>query len=196
MNQRHLSDDRLIELSLTGVAAPAEEPHLAACGECEGRRAALMDMLDGIAQTATLEADAAFPAERLARQHARILHRIEQEGRPARVIAFPAGHPQAPVMMRSRPASRWVAGAAAAGLVIGLLAGHLAHELPGGRRVVAPQQIVSNESGSARALRPVSTTLSDDEFLGQIEVAVDSGGPAALRPLDALTPRAWDVAAR
>jgi hypothetical protein len=30
-------------------------------------------------------------------------------------------------------------------------------------------------------------------LLGQIEAAVDSSGPAALRPLDALTPRAWDV---
>ena len=40
----------------------------------------------------TQEADAAFPAERLARQRARILQRVDQDGRPARVIAFPAGH--------------------------------------------------------------------------------------------------------
>jgi hypothetical protein len=38
-----------------------------------------------------------------------------------------------------------------------------------------------------------SISMSDDEFLGQVEAAVGSTGPAALRPLDALTPRAWDV---
>jgi hypothetical protein len=40
--------------------------------------------------------------------------------------------------------------------------------------------------------RTVVASLSDDELLGQIELAVGSAGPAALRPLDALTPRAWD----
>jgi len=38
-----------------------------------------------------------------------------------------------------------------------------------------------------------SISMSDDEFLGQVKAAVGSTGPAALRPLDALTPRAWDV---
>jgi hypothetical protein len=39
----------------------------------------------------------------------------------------------------------------------------------------------------------VAASLSDDELLGQIEAAVGSTGPAALRALDAVTPRAWDV---
>jgi hypothetical protein len=43
------------------------------------------------------------------------------------------------------------------------------------------------------ALRAVSTSLSDDEFLGEVEAA-GSLGPPALRALDALTPRAWEVA--
>jgi hypothetical protein len=34
---------------------------------------------------------------------------------------------------------------------------------------------------------------SDDELLGQVELAASGVGPALLRPLDALTPRAWDV---
>jgi hypothetical protein len=45
----------------------------------------------------------------------------------------------------------------------------------------------------AVAARTVVASLSDDELLGQIELAVDSPGPAVLAPLDALTPRAWDV---
>ena len=39
----------------------------------------------------------------------------------------------------------------------------------------------------------VPTTFSEEEFLGQIELAASRNGPAALRPLDAMTPRAWDV---
>jgi hypothetical protein len=199
MNQKHLSDDRLIEICLAGSAAPGAEPHLVSCAECELRRATLTRMLDDISESAVAEADAAFPADRLARQQARILHRIELEGRPGRVIAFPAGQAQEPAVLRTRPASRWVAGAAAAGLVIGLLAGHLAHDLPGSVRAAPAPQIVSNKvtsPTSGGALRPVSATLSDDEFLGQVELALGSNGPAALRPLDVLTPRAWDVAAQ
>jgi len=194
MNQKHLSDNRLIEMCLTGDTRSAE-PHLVACGECERRREALTRMLEDVSESAAAEADAVFPADRLARQQASILHRIELDGRPGRVIAFPAGHPQEPAVQRTRPASRWVAGAAAAGLLIGLLAGHLAHELPD-TGVAAGPQFAATDSASSIALRAVSTTMSDDEFLGLVEMAVGGNGPAALRPLDALTPRAWEVAAQ
>lgn len=193
MNQKHLSDDRLIEISLAAPGAEVADPHLGSCPECHLRHAELTQMLGDISGAAALDADTAFPEDRLARQRGRILHRIDVEGRPGRVIAFPAGHPQEAAVLRTRPASRWVAGAAAAGLIIGLLAGHFAHDFPGAARVSPPPQIVANDTG-ARALRPVSTTMSDDEFLGQVEVALDSNGPAALRPLDVLTPRAWEVA--
>ena len=192
MNQRHLTDDRLIEICLAGSAAPQPDPHLVTCGECERRRAALTEMLAQVSEATAIEADAAFPAERLARQQARILQRVDQEGRPGRVIAVPAGHSKEPTVARTRPAARrWVAAAAAAGLFVGLLAGHYAHDLPGGGRLAVAPQIVANDAGSGVAIRAVSTTLSDDEFLGQI-VAIGSAGPAALRPLDAVTPRAWD----
>ena len=43
-------------------------------------------------------------------------------------------------------------------------------------------------------LRAVATTFSEDEFLGQIEMAPDSPGPGtALRALHDVTPRAWEV---
>ncbi len=38
-----------------------------------------------------------------------------------------------------------------------------------------------------------TVSASDDEFFGQVELAFGSAGPAALRSLDALTPRASDV---
>jgi hypothetical protein len=220
---KHLSDDRLIELGMmargtaeadaagfdaagfdaagfdaagfgaagfgaAGLGTASPDLHLADCAHCRSRYAGLARLLDEVTQVAVAEADVAFPADRLTRQQARILQRIEQAGRPGRLIVFPAGHPHTPLLVRSRPASRWVAAAAVAGLVVGLVTGQL---LPVGSSVPTGQ-IVSNEAGSGMALRAVSTTLSDDEFLGQVEAA-GSAGPAALRPLDALTPRAWEV---
>jgi hypothetical protein len=42
----------------------------------------------------------------------------------------------------------------------------------------------------------VSTTLSEEEFLGRLEVAIEGTGGSALRPLDDLTPLVWEVAAQ
>ena len=80
-----------------------------------------------------------------------------------------------------RRGRRWVAaaGAVAAAFLVGIFTGHLTHQLPGrpcrdahGRR--APVDAVA-------PLRTVVASLSDDELLGQIELAVGSAGPAALR---------------
>lgn len=190
MNQPHLSDDRLIEICVSGSPSAAERAHLAVCATCEQRRGSIVEILADLDQAATLEADAAFPTERLERQQARIFHRIDEHGRPGRVITFPAS--QAPrVPLRARPHVRWAAAAAAAAFVVGLLTGHLAHDLPQ-RAEADPPVTVTDEAGAA-PLRAVSTTFSEDEFLGQIELAAGRNGPAALRPLDAMTPRAWDV---
>jgi hypothetical protein len=140
------------------------------------------------------EADAAFPDERLNRQHARILQRVDQDGRPGRVIAFPAGQNRIPVsLLQTSRTTRWVAAAAALAFVAGVAAGQ---RLPTEFRFVPGSQM----SGSHPAtLEPTGTTLhastplvpSDDEFLGELEIAAQSR-PAVLRHIDALTPRAWD----
>ena len=192
--QRHLSDDRLIEVCLESAPARGELQHLDSCVECQGRRADIARMLMDISQAAAAEADAVFPAERLTRQHARILQRLEHEGRPGRVIAFPAGHGSDPYVLRTRPAMRWIAGAAAAGLVIGLLAGHLAHDFSVIRPGRATQlAIAARPAADVPTLRAVATTISEDDFLGQIDLAIEGSGSTSLRPLDELTPRAWEV---
>ncbi len=188
MNERHISDDRLIEICVSGAAASAEQSHVAGCPACEQRQASIVQILGELDVVATLEADVAFPADRLERQQARILQRIDQDGRPGRLIAFPAA-PQTTIL-RSRPHVRWAAAAAAAAFVMGMVAGQLVHDFsPAEERT--SQQIVADDS-EAVPLRAVSTTFSEDEFLGQIELAAHNG-PAALRPLDAMTPRAWDI---
>jgi hypothetical protein len=191
MNERHLSDDRLIEMCVAGPAAPAERAHLAGCPRCELRRASIVQILADVDETATRDADAAFPPERLERQQARILQRIDQDGRPGRLVAFPASQPAGTLLLRTRPHARWAAAAAAAAFVAGLLTGHLAHDFTIARDP-APAHVIANDAGSS-PLRAVSTTFSEDEFLGEIEQAAARNGPSALRPLDAMTPRAWDV---
>jgi hypothetical protein len=153
-------------------------------------------MLADYSDTVIAEADAAFPAERLARQQTRILQRLEQEGRPGRVIAFPAGHVHEPSGLRARPGMRWIAGAAAAGLIIGIVAGHLTHDLSTRVDSRAAQIVASSPEPGAPALRAVSTTLSEEEFLGQLEMAIEGTRSASLQPLDDLTPRVWEIAAR
>jgi hypothetical protein len=196
MGQRHLTDDRLVEMCLDASAAETERQHLYACADCQSRCTSLMRMLTDVNEATAAEVDTLFPAERLARQQARILQRIEHEGRPARVIAFPAGHGSEAFALRTRPATRWIAGAAAAGLLIGLLAGHLAHDFSiapvRGGRIAAT---VVRPSAAAPTLQAIATTISEDDFLGQVDVAIEEAGSGSLRPLDDLTPRVWEVAA-
>jgi hypothetical protein len=182
----HLSDDQLIELCLADAAHPVAE-----CASCEARRADLATLLDEVSATADQQADVAFPADRLARQQARILQRLEQDGRPGRLITFP-GHAQDAPPIRIRPGTRWVAAAAVAAFVIGLLTGHLAHDMPAA--TPATPVVRAIDTPPSTPLRAVATTFSEDEFLVQIELAADSPGPGtALRALHEVTPRAWEV---
>jgi anti-sigma factor RsiW len=190
MKDTHLKDDVLVALCLD--EAPIESSdHLAACPACGRRLASLAAMLDGIADTMTATADAAFPPERRARQQMRILQRVAQHATFGRVLAFPHAHqPASRRPLRPTRMRRWVAGAAAAGLFIGMLAGHLVHQLP----VLQPaaQTQTAPVRQPAAALR-AATTLSDDEFLREVQRVLDRSGPVALGRLDALTPVAWEM---
>lgn len=187
MSHPHLSDDRLIEICFDLEVTSSDLAHLQTCDACALRRSNLAGTLDDVEMVVTQAADEAFPAERLARQRARILQRVDQDGRPARVITFPAGHTHESAPRRVRPA-RWgtVAAAVAASFLVGLLAEHLAHDLPGTRQSLTAQ-------ASVPAAQVRMAIAADDELLGQVELAASGVVPAALRPLDALTPRAWDV---
>jgi hypothetical protein len=189
MKHTHLTDDQLIAACVDRAAPPVEA---AGCPACEQRRLEIVTLLDEVSGVAGAAADAAFPPERLVRQQTRILQRLEQQGRLGRVLAFPLGQAQRASLLRPRPVRRWVAGAAAAGLLIGMVAGHMAHEFPPFRAPVADRQATLTRP--APLSRPVAAaTISDDEFLLEIERAVGSSGPAALRRMDAMTPVAWEV---
>ena len=183
----HLSDHRLIEVCFDAVPTAAEDVHFGTCDRCSARRSRLQHLLREVSDTASAEVDALFPPQRLATHHARILHRIEQEGRPGRVIAFPAPQTSEARPLRTRPATRWIAGAAAAGLAVGMLAGHLVRDLPGERIQRRPAIRTAVNPTPQPTLR--AAILSDEEFLGQIDNALDGPDLAVLRPLDDLTPR-------
>jgi hypothetical protein len=192
MKRPHLSDDRLIEICLAEPRAPIDEPHLRNCGRCESRRLALASTLGDVSARVIDEADEVFSPDRLARQHTRIMQQVDHLGRPARVIAFPVGHTHEVVRPTARRVRRWIAatGAVAVAFLVGVFTEHLAHQRPTGAR---PDTRLASRGSDAAVARTVAASLSDDELLGQIEAAVDRASPAALRPLDALTPRAWDV---
>jgi hypothetical protein len=191
MMTAHLSDDRLVELYFTETPSAQEQQHLGACAECDAKRSSMAHLLEETALVAEEELEAAFPAERLARQQARILERVDAAGGPARVIAFPAAHVSTPgVISRTSSTTRWIAAAAVAGLVVGIVAGRAGRETPGSAtaRMVAPPLAQS----ISPAVRTVSSTLSDDEFLRELDTAIESRHSGALRALDELTPRAWE----
>jgi hypothetical protein len=190
-HQTHLPDDRLIEVSLDGRPGSAERQHLDSCGVCEARREDLSRLLADAAGAASAEADAVFTPERLARQRTRILQRLEQEGRRGNVVSFPAGQTHHARPLRAHPRMRWVAGAAAAGLVIGVLADHYATEFRQGTRPSSFAD-VRREAGT---LQSVSATMSEEEFLGRLEMAIESTGGSALQPLHDLTPLVWEMSA-
>lgn len=194
MKDPHLTDDALAALCLTGAGSEGSG-HLAACAACERRLVSLATMLQEIADTATAGADQAFPPERRARQHARILQRIDHQAGFGKVLAFPNASPEASSPIRPTRVRRWVAGAAAAGLFIGMLAGRLTNGLPDFDRS-APAAGSAGQSAlpSGTALRTAAAApLSDDELLLEIERSIARSSPLALYRLDAVTPVTWEI---
>jgi len=194
---RHLGDAALAEIWTASAASgvPASEPHLIECADCRARYEELCAWLDVARNEAFAEADAAFPAERLAAQQAQILRRLEAAERPARVIAFPKF--AQPLSQRSPLASRWITVAAAAGLVIGVALGQwmdLRH-----RFGPQPKRTADSVVASVPAPQPstmlIQTTgsLSDDALLLELDATLSmhpSVGP--LRAIDTITPRSRD----
>ena len=123
----HLSDRVLVEVWTTGLR-PA---HLDDCGRCAGRALELSRWLDDVQAQGRADADAVFSDSRLAGQRESILDRIAQLERPAKVLSFPAATAAThPVIIGRRIGTGWVAAAAAAGLMIGVVSVELSHLWP------------------------------------------------------------------
>jgi hypothetical protein len=196
--RRHLDDSRFADLWSRAVASgeAAIDPHLASCAHCQSRYAAFTDWLERLHDDARDEAEDAFPPERLAAQQAQVMRRLEALERPARVIMFPRfGRP---VTSTQGHAQRWVAAAAAAGLVIGLAAGQffdVRHIFRPSVRTPQMQTARVNPASQSRPqIIPASTSsVSDETLFFGADPARPNDRLQMLQAIDDITPRARDL---
>ena len=219
---RHLQEDRLFECYLAEKSGEPIDPpaadHLTDCARCGARYAGLARFMDGLRSDAEAETDAIFSAEHLRVQQQQIARRIEHLGHAARVISFP-GHPAAQHLSSAstRIAPRWIAAAAAAGLFIGIYVGTF---FDSGARVsrtnraasasraitqpmhVAPSPVLASSPDPASpAIGAVDVGGDDgadrsdanDEFLSELELALERPRTRELIALDELTPHVREV---
>jgi len=187
---RHLSERDLVAAWQDGFR-PA---HLDLCVSCQDRYVALVAFLSRQRDDALDAADAVFTPERLEAQRDHVLRRLENLGRPVRVLPFPLPPRVAPVVQRV--GRQWVAMAAAAGLIIGLAAGLTVGMHPFGADFARP-----SPAAQAAGQRPTSASRtvqdpgqSDEAFLQELESALEGPQVQELQALDALTPRVREVA--
>ena len=193
----HLDDSALVALwtdaSLSGK--PMSHPHLDGCASCRQRSADLSTWLEEVRVGSISEADEHFSRDRLAAQHAQIFRRLEAAERPARVIAFPRF--AQPLTSRSSHASRWIAAAAAAGLIVGVGVGQLMdlrHSLttPPARANQARLAANANTGTHAGPMQAANGTGRDEVFLSELDASLTGAQVPELRALDEFTPRAGD----
>lgn len=134
------------------------------------------------------EADAAFPAERLAAQQSSIMRKLEAADRPTRLLSFPRVTAVAPAASEKemshghRVSSRWIAAAAAAGLVLGVIGGRMSvwPTTQPSRTAATPPAVVTKAPDSARA-QDVDLLLLDSD-ISQPQIR-------SLSAIDSLTPQ-------
>jgi hypothetical protein len=188
----HLDDAAFAELWTNALAdgkEPAEQAHLQECAECRVRFASFSTWMEEVRTEALTEADEVLSSERLAAQQGQILRRLEAAERPARVIAFPK---HSPGSVRRFPIRRWIAVAAAAGLITGVGLGQM-WNFSDTSSPSFSDRIVDT---TARPLPgptavPAIATLSDEAALADFE-EIATPRYEALRAYDTFTPRAAD----
>lgn len=197
----HLDDTALADVwteRVTSGGAESDRPaerHIRACADCRSRYAAFTSWLDSVRADATAEAEEALGTDRLAAQQAQILRRLEALEGPGRVIAFPRF--AQPISVRPSDGRRWVAGAAAAGLVVGLGLGQLLEF--GGSAIRSanpladsPRQVALGDAVRL-GLQPVSSAMSDETYLyDQDMLPSHARVPESLQYLNVITPSARD----
>jgi hypothetical protein len=208
----HLQDDSLTECYFAERRGEALDPpaaeHLADCASCAERYVEFARFMASLSDEADAELNAWFPADRLRAQQQEIARRLDSIGRAARVISFPGrvaarrSHPST-----ARLATRWIAGAAAAGLFVGVAAGRF---FDFGTRF--ERGLAGRHSVAQRGLRdtggpplpgrlapsPAATSASvaaeaDDMFMSALDLALDRPHTSELVAFDALTPHVREI---
>src|SRR5260221_10492578 len=188
----HLQDDSLSDCYFAERRGEALDPpaaeHLADCISCAERYAEFERFMTSLREEANAEVDARFPAERLRAQQQEIARRLEHIGRAARVISFPGRlAPRRTHPSTARLATRWIAGAAAAGLFVGVAAGtffdfsrRFEFGVRGrrstaqlGMRQGASPAIASHLAPVPSAVAATRGAEADDAFMSALDLALD-----------------------
>lgn len=194
---RHLDDEDFADIwSAAAAGGSSPDPHLAVCTSCRARYASFVGWADRLRDDARAEADDVFPAERLAAQQAQVLRRLESIERPARVIAFPRF--SRPVTSTQGNAQRWIATAAAAGLVIGLAAGQFVDIRntfghPGPRAENTSARFAQGATAVPGSAATIASTVSDETLLYGADGTLGIVRVSSLQAMDDITPRARDL---
>ena len=195
----HLDDDDCADVwSARHALGTAEsdrpaESHLRTCSDCRARYSAFTSWLDGMRTEIHAEADEIFTRERLTTQQNQIFRRLESLEHPARIIAFPRF--ARPVSVQPGGRRRWIAAAAAVGLITGVGLGQLFESSRHTRQgdSIAQTRVVSPSNDAPRQIQPVSASNDDEAFLSEPEVTSQARVPDSLQYLNAITPGARDI---
>ena len=195
----HLDDDDCADVWSARHALDAAESdrpaerHLQTCSDCRERYGAFAAWLDTIRSDAHAEADETFTRDRLGLQQTQILRRLESLEHPARVIAFPRF--ARPIAAQPGGRRRWIAAAAAVGLITGVGLGQLFEISRHGRQpepFVQARPAVPPTEPAARTVQPASAD-SDETFMYEPEITSSQARvPDSLQYLNAITPGARD----
>jgi hypothetical protein len=201
-DRHHPADDRLVALYYGDHDTETEEQrgvrqHVHGCETCTWRYTELVAPLGQLRADAATEADEIFTPARLDAQRQAIRERLGEGVRSTRVIPFPAGPARVDRAVMARPMFRWVAAAAAAGLLVGVSAGRFLAPRPSWTKAPAP--LVAEAPVRPDTLPPRATPAtyrpveSDEAFMNEVETAVSRQRIAALSALDDLTPHAREA---
>ncbi len=198
MDRFHPADDRLIAVYFGDEEARDDDrrsvrQHLHGCETCTWRYTELTAPLERLRRDAASEADEVFTHARLDAQSAKILDRLEDRAQASRVVPFPSVSTRLGRPVIHRPAMRWVAAAAAAGLLVGVMAGRML-ELDKFRTSQTAAATRATQAGRVvprlTSAGPVATDSveSDEAMITEIELAARSQRIPALAVLDQMTP--------
>lgn len=196
----HFQETDLLELyaETCGKDAPVH-PHLARCPGCAARFAALVDVLQQHGDEVGAEADRLFTVDRLGRQCDRILQRLHHVGQFAHVIPFPVRSAPAGLTMLGRGSMtgrvgrRWVAAAAAAGLMLGFFAERAIRD-PRTMGLSGPRVVRQLPARVSPVVEVSPQFVSyEDTILDEIDAVIARRPIPGLVALDDLTPRTQNL---
>jgi anti-sigma factor RsiW len=195
LQEQGLFDSYVAERTGQPIDPPVAE-HLADCEACGARYAELTGFMDAVRSEGEAEADEVFTPERLRAQQQQIARRIEHVGRPARVLSFPTRIVRRTIGASSgRTAPRWIAGAAAAGLFIGVALGasyQWTDHAERGASLIARDARPRLSPVATRGSSPAEIA-ADAAFLSDLESAVERPHTRELQAFDALTPHFREI---